>query len=137
MLGLDGSMEEPSYVMTIIFPITSPADHGFGMPGPTDRVAEVQGGRAGTPSAAGRVGRSGGTRSGGTGDADRWTYLSPRPVHFATGECTGRYRTGLDQPVLVRSPTRRTIPGRGERLSTRRHRLECAAACNVDFPNTR
>ncbi|MFE2062301.1 NAD(P)-dependent oxidoreductase [Streptomyces sp. NPDC059467] len=28
-----------------------------------------------------------------------WTYLSPPPVHFAPGERTGRYRTGLDRPV--------------------------------------
>jgi putative NADH-flavin reductase len=28
-----------------------------------------------------------------------WTYLSPPPVHFAPGERTGRYRTGLDHPV--------------------------------------
>ncbi|MFF8375647.1 NAD(P)-dependent oxidoreductase [Streptomyces sp. NPDC015661] len=29
-----------------------------------------------------------------------WTYLSPPPVHFAPGERTGRYRTGLDRPVV-------------------------------------
>ncbi|WP_240553803.1 NAD(P)-dependent oxidoreductase [Streptomyces niveiscabiei] len=29
-----------------------------------------------------------------------WTYLSPPPVHFAPGERTGHYRTGLDQPVV-------------------------------------
>lgn len=28
-----------------------------------------------------------------------WTYLSPPPVHFAPGERTGHYRTGLDHPV--------------------------------------
>jgi len=28
-----------------------------------------------------------------------WTYISPPPVHFAPGARTGRYRTGLDQPV--------------------------------------
>lgn len=28
-----------------------------------------------------------------------WTYISPPPVHFAPGERTGTYRTGLDQPV--------------------------------------
>lgn len=26
-------------------------------------------------------------------------YLSPPPVHFAPGERTGTYRTGLDHPV--------------------------------------
>ncbi|MER6077409.1 NAD(P)H-binding protein [Streptomyces sp. NPDC001833] len=35
----------------------------------------------------------------GLGDDVTWTYLSPPPVHFAPGERTGRYRTGLDQPV--------------------------------------
>ena len=29
-----------------------------------------------------------------------WTYVSPPPVHFAPGERTGRYRTGLDHPVV-------------------------------------
>ncbi|MDH6221072.1 NAD(P)-dependent oxidoreductase [Streptomyces pseudovenezuelae] len=29
-----------------------------------------------------------------------WTYLSPPPVHFAPGERTGHYRTGLDRPVV-------------------------------------
>ncbi|MFF4504246.1 NAD(P)-dependent oxidoreductase [Streptomyces sp. NPDC001401] len=29
-----------------------------------------------------------------------WTYFSPPPVHFAPGERTGRYRTGLDSPVV-------------------------------------
>ncbi|MFD4504237.1 NAD(P)-dependent oxidoreductase [Streptomyces sp. NPDC058457] len=33
------------------------------------------------------------------GDDVTWTYLSPPPVHFAPGERTGRYRTGLDHPV--------------------------------------
>ncbi|MET9793306.1 NAD(P)-dependent oxidoreductase [Streptomyces canus] len=33
------------------------------------------------------------------GDDVTWTYLSPPPVHFAPGERTGRYRTGLDNPV--------------------------------------
>ncbi|MFJ9704844.1 NAD(P)-dependent oxidoreductase [Streptomyces sp. NPDC101234] len=28
-----------------------------------------------------------------------WTYVSPPPVHFAPGERTGSYRTGLDTPV--------------------------------------
>ncbi len=28
-----------------------------------------------------------------------WTYVSPPPVHFAPGQRTGTYRTGLDQPV--------------------------------------
>jgi len=28
-----------------------------------------------------------------------WTYVSPPPVNFAVGRRTGRYRTGLDQPV--------------------------------------
>ncbi|MFD3580996.1 NAD(P)-dependent oxidoreductase [Streptomyces sp. NPDC058683] len=35
----------------------------------------------------------------GLGDDVTWTYLSPPPVHFAPGERTGRYRTGLDHPV--------------------------------------
>ncbi|MET9082825.1 NAD(P)H-binding protein [Streptomyces sp. NPDC004237] len=34
------------------------------------------------------------------GDDVTWTYLSPPPVHFAPGERTGRYRTGLDRPVV-------------------------------------
>ncbi|WP_216587964.1 NAD(P)-dependent oxidoreductase [Streptomyces brasiliscabiei] len=34
------------------------------------------------------------------GDDVTWTYLSPPPVHFAPGERTGHYRTGLDQPVV-------------------------------------
>lgn len=29
-----------------------------------------------------------------------WTYVSPPPVHFAPGERTGNYRTGLDHPVV-------------------------------------
>ncbi len=29
-----------------------------------------------------------------------WTYVSPPPVHFSPGERTGRYRTGLDHPVV-------------------------------------
>ena len=29
-----------------------------------------------------------------------WTYLSPPPVCFSPGERTGRYRTGLDHPVV-------------------------------------
>ncbi|MFC8829829.1 NAD(P)-dependent oxidoreductase [Streptomyces sp. NPDC057137] len=29
-----------------------------------------------------------------------WTYVSPPPVHYAVGERTGTYRTGLDQPVV-------------------------------------
>lgn len=29
-----------------------------------------------------------------------WTYLSPPPVYFSPGERTGRYRTGLDHPVV-------------------------------------
>jgi uncharacterized protein len=29
-----------------------------------------------------------------------WTYLSPPPVHFSPGERTGRYRAGLDHPVV-------------------------------------
>ena len=29
-----------------------------------------------------------------------WTYVSPPPVHFHIGERTGKYRTGLDQPVV-------------------------------------
>ncbi|WP_217575769.1 NAD(P)-dependent oxidoreductase [Streptomyces sp. GbtcB7] len=29
-----------------------------------------------------------------------WTYLSPPPLHFAPGQRTGTYRTGLDQPVV-------------------------------------
>ena len=29
-----------------------------------------------------------------------WTYLSPPPVCFWPGERTGRYRTGLDHPVI-------------------------------------
>ncbi|WP_133913301.1 NAD(P)-dependent oxidoreductase [Streptomyces sp. NBC_00582] len=33
-------------------------------------------------------------------DSVTWTYLSPPPVHFAPGERTGHYRTGLDQPVV-------------------------------------
>lgn len=33
-------------------------------------------------------------------DGVTWTYLSPPPVHFAPGERTGHYRTGLDRPVL-------------------------------------
>ncbi|WP_406327026.1 NAD(P)-dependent oxidoreductase [Streptomyces sp. NBC_00203] len=33
------------------------------------------------------------------GDDGTWTYLSPPPVHFAPGERTGCYRTGLDHPV--------------------------------------
>ncbi|MFD3931934.1 NAD(P)-dependent oxidoreductase [Streptomyces sp. NPDC058614] len=33
------------------------------------------------------------------GDNVTWTYLSPPPVHFAPGERTGTYRTGLDRPV--------------------------------------
>jgi hypothetical protein len=33
------------------------------------------------------------------GEDVTWTYLSPPPVHFAPGERTGRYRTGLDSPV--------------------------------------
>ena len=32
-------------------------------------------------------------------DGVTWTYLSPPPVHFAPGERTGRYRTGLEHPV--------------------------------------
>ncbi|MEU9451847.1 NAD(P)H-binding protein [Streptomyces sp. NPDC048277] len=32
-------------------------------------------------------------------DSVTWTYLSPPPVHFAPGERTGSYRTGLDNPV--------------------------------------
>jgi uncharacterized protein len=28
-----------------------------------------------------------------------WTYVSPPPIHFHPGERTGKYRTGLDQPV--------------------------------------
>ncbi|MFE4368234.1 NAD(P)-dependent oxidoreductase [Streptomyces sp. NPDC056835] len=28
-----------------------------------------------------------------------WTYVSPPPVHYAVGDRTGTYRTGLDQPV--------------------------------------
>ncbi|MFG3293113.1 NAD(P)-dependent oxidoreductase [Streptomyces sp. NPDC048179] len=32
-------------------------------------------------------------------DSVTWTYLSPPPVHFAPGERTGNYRTGLDAPV--------------------------------------
>lgn len=34
------------------------------------------------------------------GDDVTWTYVSPPPVHFAPGERTGRYRTGLDHPVV-------------------------------------
>ncbi|HEX2145405.1 MAG TPA: NAD(P)H-binding protein [Glycomyces sp.] len=34
------------------------------------------------------------------GDEVDWTYLSPPPVHFAPGERTGHYRTGLDHPVI-------------------------------------
>ncbi|MER6957643.1 NAD(P)H-binding protein [Streptomyces sp. NPDC000618] len=34
------------------------------------------------------------------GDDVTWTYLSPPPVHFAPGDRTGRYRTGLDRPVI-------------------------------------
>ena len=33
-------------------------------------------------------------------DGVTWTYLSPPPVHFAPGERTGHYRTGLDRPVV-------------------------------------
>ncbi|MEV7393705.1 MULTISPECIES: NAD(P)H-binding protein [unclassified Streptomyces] len=33
-------------------------------------------------------------------DSVTWTYLSPPPVHFAPGKRTGRYRTGLDHPVI-------------------------------------
>jgi uncharacterized protein len=33
-------------------------------------------------------------------DKVAWTYVSPPPVHFAPGERTGRYRTGLDHPVI-------------------------------------
>ncbi|RPE46857.1 hypothetical protein EDD90_10232 [Streptomyces sp. Ag109_O5-1] len=33
-------------------------------------------------------------------DSVTWTYLSPPPVHFAPGERTGRYRSGLDHPVI-------------------------------------
>ncbi|MFF5140448.1 NAD(P)-dependent oxidoreductase [Streptomyces sp. NPDC013157] len=33
------------------------------------------------------------------GDGISWTYLSPPPVHFAPGQRTGHYRTGLDHPV--------------------------------------
>lgn len=36
-----------------------------------------------------------------------WTYLSPPPVHFAPGERTGRYRTGLDRPVVGADGTAR------------------------------
>jgi len=28
-----------------------------------------------------------------------WIYVSPPPLHFAPGQRTGHYRTGLDQPV--------------------------------------
>ncbi|MEU9341786.1 NAD(P)H-binding protein [Streptomyces sp. NPDC048278] len=35
----------------------------------------------------------------GLGSDVTWTCLSPPPVHFAPGERTGRYRTGLDHPV--------------------------------------
>jgi uncharacterized protein len=31
----------------------------------------------------------------------RWTYVSPPPGHFAPGERTGKYRTGLDHPVVA------------------------------------
>jgi len=34
-----------------------------------------------------------------TVDGVTWTYVSPPPVHFAPGERTGHYRTGLDHPV--------------------------------------
>ncbi|MZF85503.1 NAD(P)H-binding protein [Streptomyces sp. SID5643] len=34
------------------------------------------------------------------GDDVTWTYLSPPPVHFTPGTCTGDYRTGLDHPVV-------------------------------------
>ncbi|MGW3953119.1 NAD(P)-dependent oxidoreductase [Streptomyces sp. NPDC004752] len=34
------------------------------------------------------------------GEDVTWTYLSPPPVHFAPGERTGVYRTGLDRPVV-------------------------------------
>ncbi|MFD8007894.1 NAD(P)-dependent oxidoreductase [Streptomyces mirabilis] len=34
------------------------------------------------------------------GDDVTWTYLSPPPVHFAPGDRTGHYRTGLDRPVI-------------------------------------
>ena len=30
-----------------------------------------------------------------------WTYVSPPPVDFATGERTGLYRTSLDTPVVA------------------------------------
>ncbi len=30
----------------------------------------------------------------------RWTYVSPPPIHFAPGQRTGKYRTGLDHPVV-------------------------------------
>jgi putative NADH-flavin reductase len=33
------------------------------------------------------------------GDDVTWTYVSPPPLHFAPGERTGQYRTGLDHPV--------------------------------------
>ncbi|MFF2514439.1 NAD(P)-dependent oxidoreductase [Streptomyces sp. NPDC058086] len=33
------------------------------------------------------------------GDDVTWTYISPPPVHFAPGERTGTYRSGLDHPV--------------------------------------
>jgi uncharacterized protein len=31
----------------------------------------------------------------------RWTYISPPPGHFAPGERTGHYRTGLEHPVVA------------------------------------
>jgi len=34
-----------------------------------------------------------------TSSGASWTYVSPPPLHFAPGERTGTYRTGLDQPV--------------------------------------
>ena len=54
------------------------------------------------PLAAGQVAALDAYRAS-TGAA--WTYLSPPPVHFAPGERTGTYRTGLDQPVVDSSGT--------------------------------
>ncbi|MEV6425845.1 NAD(P)H-binding protein [Streptomyces sp. NPDC051662] len=35
-----------------------------------------------------------------SGSGVTWTYVSPPPVYFQPGTRTGRYRTGVDQPVV-------------------------------------